>query len=103
MWTWDACVPGRSGAGASDDEQRARHTAEEWMRVHQAPTATVEQVRLALGSRNLLTHYERTGIRLAARVLGRGRITWEPTEADEASRASPEPSGPGEEKGKEPS
>jgi hypothetical protein len=88
MWTWDASVPGYSGGGASDDEQQARQTAEAWMRAHRARTATVEQVRLALGSANLLTHYERTGIRLAAQRHGNGRISWAPPQADQAQRAA---------------
>jgi hypothetical protein len=88
MWTWDACVPGGGGGGASDDEQRARQVAEEWMRAHRAPTATVEQVRLVLGAANLLTRYERTGIRLAARFHGNGRITWAPAQGGAAQQAS---------------
>ncbi len=88
MWTWDAFAPGRSGGGASDDEQRARQAAEAWMRANQAETASLDQVRLALGSGSLLTHYERTGIRLAAERHRNGRITWRPPQARAEQRAS---------------
>ena len=88
MWSWDASVPGRSGGGACHDEQQARRAAEAWMRANRAGTASLDQVRLALGSGNLLTHYERTGIRLAARRHRNGRITWAPRRAKPAERAA---------------
>jgi hypothetical protein len=89
MWSWDASAPGRGGGGACRDEQAARRAAEAWMRANnRAETASVEQVRLSLGSGNLLTHYERTGTRLAARRHRNGRITWAPEQARPAQRAA---------------
>ena len=58
------------------------------MRANRAGTASVEQVRLSLGSGDLLTHYERTGARLAARRHGNGRITWAPQQASPAQWAA---------------
>jgi hypothetical protein len=75
LWAWSSTAPGITGAGVSDDQERAARAAAQWMTAHGAATALLEQVRTALAS-DLIDGYMRTGARLAAVRHGNGHVTW---------------------------
>lgn len=75
VWTWDAEAPGGSGAGASCDEDRAWHAAEEWVRGHPRATATVQRAELVVGS-GLGTGYAPAGDLWESRRHPGGAVTW---------------------------
>lgn len=76
VWLWDACGPARSGRGVTDDDARARQTAEACTRGSQASAARAESARTILASGTLTFAYERTGEGWAAQRHRDGRITW---------------------------
>jgi hypothetical protein len=76
LWTWESSAPAAAGSGVCGDEEQARRTAAAWMRANGAESGTVEQVRLAVGTGNLLTRHEPTGVTLRARMGPDGRVRW---------------------------
>lgn len=53
VWLWDTHGPDRAGRGVTDDEERARQTAEAWMRSGQGSTGSVEKAFAVLGIHTL--------------------------------------------------
>lgn len=84
LWSWSASGPETSASGVCHDLARARRTAAEWMRAHGADAALLEEVRLAIGARSLLSHHERTGVALRARRGRDGRVRWRPASTPRA-------------------
>lgn len=76
LWSWTATVPGSAGGGVCGEAARAQRAAARWMRAHGAGSGVVEEVRLAVGTGNLLTRHERTGTVLRARLGRGGRVRW---------------------------
>jgi hypothetical protein len=77
LWAWSSAAPGITGAGVSDDQERAARAAAQWMTAHGAPRALLEQVRTALAP-DLIDGYMRTGARMALIRHGNGHVTWTP-------------------------
>jgi hypothetical protein len=76
MWSWTATAPGSEGGGVCHEMTGAKRAASQWMRAHGADSGIVEAVRLAVGTGNLLTRHERTGVVLRARRGRDGRVRW---------------------------
>jgi hypothetical protein len=85
LWSWDASAGSASGCGVSDDPDRARRAAAEWMRAHDAATAVLERVRLGAWAGGFGTVYEHTGDRLQGTMRRGGRVTWSRARELEAS------------------
>jgi hypothetical protein len=83
VWLWDS--PG--ARGVSDDDGRARETAEAVMRASGAGTARVERARLALGYEWMTSGYLRSGYGWSAERHGDG-IRWVPLAAPARSPVS---------------
>ena len=77
VWLWDAPGPDCCGRGVTDDEGRARESAETYLRNGHANTAQIEQAWTVLGIQTLTSGYERTGQGWRARLRD-GGIIWEP-------------------------
>ena len=76
LWAWEASAPGVAAAGICGDFGQARRAASRWMKAHRADAGLLEEVRLAIGTRSLLTRHERTGVALRARRCRDGRVRW---------------------------
>jgi hypothetical protein len=77
-WEWAGTAPGTEASGVSDDKDRARRRAEEWLHDHPQGHVVLGQARLYRGPAVLLPRWEpcEFGERLASRRLGDGRIAW---------------------------
>jgi len=75
-WAWDAAAPGAGACGVSDDEDRARLAAEEWLASRPGAVAVLDAARLADGTTTLSAWWARDGQPRRSRRLRDGRITW---------------------------
>jgi hypothetical protein len=77
-WEWAGTGPGTEVSGVSDDKDRARRRAEEWLHDHPQGRVVLGQAWLYRGPDVLEPRWEpcEFGERLASRRLGDGRIAW---------------------------
>jgi hypothetical protein len=75
-WAWEGAAEGIAGCGLSDDETRARETAEAWLKAHPGATAVLDTARLADGTTTLSAYWAKDGCARRSRQLRDGRIVW---------------------------
>lgn len=75
-YVWDATADGAAGCGVSDDEDRARKAAEEWLKANPDGTAILSPARLTDGTAALSSHWDTVGRAKRSRRVGGGRIVW---------------------------
>ena len=75
VWLWDVSGPARTACGVTDDQARARQTAEAILTAGQGTTAALEQAVLGLGAGSMTYGYQRTGQAWHA-LVSDGHVTW---------------------------
>lgn len=75
-WSWEGTAEDGSGCGVSDDEDRARKAAEQWLRASPRGTALLGPAYLDDSPRALSSSWRPCGEQKRARRLQDGRITW---------------------------
>lgn len=81
-WEWEGTTAaGNAGCGVSDDEDRARRSAEAWLSANPGATAVLGPARLQDGATTLSAYWARYGRSRQSRRLRDGRIAWMPVPA----------------------
>ena len=87
-WEWTGTAPGATGTGVSDDEDKARAAAEDWLRANPGGTAVLGPAWLDIDLRALWATWRPYGQRERSKRLPDGRITWVPVPASQQAGAA---------------